>query len=282
MKLILIFLLSLPLVADIETVTVKKDISYRAPSQDSYQTERCKLDLYLPPSRDFPTIVWLHGGGLESGTKDDPKNITIAQRLGKEAVAIAMVNYRLHPQAKYPAYVEDTAAAVAWVVENIEEHGGNSKKVFLGGHSAGGYLTLMVGMDPRWLKAHGLERTALVGLIPFAAQTMTHYTVREERFGYDDPFTITADDAAPVRYAGLEGIPPTHFVWADKDAPARAEENAYLAALMKGAGHEAVTTEVISDRNHASVAHKMAEIDDPAARSLLRFVHRLATERTPE
>ena len=276
MKIILSLLLALPLFAEVENGTVKKNLAYYEQSDDSYQNERCKLDLYLPSSKDFPTLIWFHGGGLKGGHKDGPKNVAIAQRLSEEGIAVAMVNYRLHPKVKYPTYVEDTAAAVAWTLTNIAKQGGNPKKVFLGGHSAGGTLTLMVGLDPRWLQVHNLQRSDLKGLIPVAAQTMTHYTIRDERFGTNNPFTITADDASPVRYAGLKGIPPTHILWADNDAPARAEENAYLAAVMKGAGHQMVSTQEIPNRGHSSIAHKMAEKNDPCARSLLEFIHRLS------
>lgn len=280
MKLLLSLCLTLPLFAETTTSIIKKNIAYHNESENSYKNERCKLDLYLPTSNDFATVIWLHGGGLKNGSKDNPKDIAIAERLSQDSIAIAMVNYRLHPKAKYPAYVEDTAAAVAWIINNIAEQGGDPKKIFLGGHSAGGYLTLMVGMDPRWLAVHNLKRNDLIGLIPVAAQTMTHYTVRDERFGSNNPFTITADDASPVHYSGLKGIPPVHFLWADNDAPARAEENAYLAAVMKGAGHKAITSKVVANRNHSSVAHHMANLADPGARSLLNFVHRLSNEKT--
>lgn len=278
MKTFLFLLLALPLFADLTTVTLKKDLSYHPESNDPYQNERCKLDLYLPSSRNFATLVWFHGGGLENGSKDTPTNIAIAQQLSKQAIAVVMVNYRLSPKAKYPSYVEDTAAAVAWTLANISEHGGDPKKVFLGGHSAGGYLTLMVGMNPRWLAAHDLERNQLAGLIPVSAQTMTHYTVREERFGSDNPFIITADDASPVRYANEKGIPPTLILWADNDAPARAEENAYLAAVLKGAKNTTVQTAVITNRNHSSIAHRMSDINDPGAREVIKFI-RLNTEK---
>ena len=274
-RIFLSIFLTLPLFAKVETVTIKKDISYHESTTDAYQNTRCQLDLYLPPSKNFATLIWLHGGGLKGGSKDNARNSAIAKNLAKQSIAVVMVDYRLHPKAKYPAYVKDSAAAVAWTIANIAKHGGDSKKVFLGGHSAGGYLTLMVGMDPRWLKAHQLERSDLLGLIPVAAQTMTHYTVRDERYGSNNPFTITADDASPVRYAGLEGIPPTHILWADQDAPARAAENSYIAAVMKGAGHKAVTTEEIADRNHSSVAHKLAESDDPGSASILRFMNQI-------
>ncbi|MGJ8723315.1 MAG: alpha/beta hydrolase [Roseibacillus sp.] len=277
--LLLFSLFILPLFAEIEAVMVKRDIPYSKKTDNTYQNERCKLDLYLPKrKKGFSTLIWLHGGGLKSGKKDDPRNIAIAQHLCEQGLAIAMVNYRLHPKAEYPAYVEDTAAAVAWTLANISEQGGDPKKVFLGGHSAGGYLTLMIGMDQRWLAAHDLERNSLAGLIPVAAQTMTHYTVRKERFGSDNPFIITADDAAPVRYANEEGIPPTLILWADNDAPARAEENAYLAAVLKGAKNTQVTTDEVPDCGHSSIAHNMARPNDPGAQSILRFIAKITTE----
>lgn len=276
MKLLLSLLFALPLFAEIEAVTVKKDIAYREQPDDSYQSERCKLDLYLPPSNNYATLIWLHGGGLENGSKDDAKNIAIAQGLSNESIAVTMVNYRLSPKAHYPAYLEDTAAAVAWTLANIAEQGGDPKKVFLGGHSAGGYLALMVGMDPRWLAAHDLERNQLAGILTTSAQTMTHYTVRKERFGSNNPFLITADDASPVRYGNQEGIPPTLILWADNDVAARAEENAYLAAVLQGAQNTTVETALITDRNHSSIAHQMANPKDPAAAKLLRFITRFS------
>lgn len=277
MKFFFFFIFSLNSIihAEVETVSVVKDISYYAAAEDEYQNNRCKLDLYLPTQKNFATVIWLHGGGLKGGSKDQKNTIAIGKQLARSGVAIAMVNYRLHPKASYPAYVQDTAAAVAWVIGNISKHGGDSKQVFLGGHSAGGSLTLLVGMDPRWLKEHDLKRSDLTGLIPLSAQTMTHYTVRKERYGSDNPYAITADDASPVHYAWLKGIPPTFILWADNDSPARAEENIYLASVLKGAGHTDVRTKEIKDRNHSSIAHHMARPNDSAAKEILDFVKQM-------
>ena len=282
MKTLLFLLAALPLFSEPSLTSIQKNISYRPEGTDSYQNERCKLDLYLPEKKkDFPTLIWLHGGALRNGHKDDPRNIAIAQHLSEQGLAVAMVNYRLHPKAEYPAYVEDTAAVVAWTLANISKQGGDPKKVFLGGHSAGGYLTLMVGMDPRWLKVHDLERSDLAGLVPVAAQTMTHYTVRKERFGSPNPFFITADDAAPVHYSNLKGIPPTHILWAENDAPARAEENAYLAAVLTGAQNTQVSTAEIPDCSHSSIAHNIANPNDPGAQSILAFIKKIIAGPMP-
>ena len=101
--------------------------------------------------------------------------------------------------------VGDAAAAVTWTQAHIAEHGGDARRLFVGGHSAGGYITLMLGMDPHFLHDAGLEPSAIAGFIPIRGQTMTHYTVRGER-GIGK-FTVIADEAAPVHFARQETPP---------------------------------------------------------------------------
>ncbi|MBK1832699.1 alpha/beta hydrolase [Roseibacillus ishigakijimensis] len=269
---LLLFASLLPLLAEPVLPQPLKNISYLEDDDDPYRQERCQLDLYLPGSKSFPTLIWLHGGGLKGGRKDGEADQAIARALAEDGIAVAMVNYRLSPRAKYPAYLEDTAAAVAWTKKEIARHGGDPNRIYLGGHSAGGYLALMVGMDARWLQAHQLVRSDLAGLIPVSGQTMTHYTVREERFGSDDPFSITADAAAPVHYASRSGIPPLLVLWADNDMPARAEENAYLVALLKGAGQTEITGLQIANRDHGSIAFEIANAGDPARAAINTFL----------
>ena len=240
-------------------------------SLSSYEKQRCLLDVYLPKEgKDFATLVWFHGGGLTAGSKDADSTKKVAQGLAQSGVAVVVPNYRLSPQAKYPAYIEDATAAVAWTLQNIGKHGGDTKRVFVGGHSAGAYLTLMLGMDAHYLAAFGLKPQQLAGLVPVSAQVMTHYTVRKER-GISK-FSVTADEAAPVRYADVKNLPPILVLCADKDMPARAEENVYLVALMKGAGNKRVTLQVIADRNHGSVGNNIANEGDPARLAILKFM----------
>lgn len=247
------------------------DLPYkRGDKLTDYERERCKLDLYLPAgAKAFPTLVWFHGGGMTGGVKNGKDTVALARSLAASGVAVASVNYRLSPKATYPAYIEDAAAAFAWVRAHIAEHGGDAQRVFIGGHSAGGYLTFMLGLDARYLRAHGLELTAIAGLIPVSGQTMTHYTVRKERgIGM---FTITADEAAPVFHARKD-TPPMLVLYADKDMAARAEENAYLVATLKGAGNTNVTGLLQHDRNHGTIASRIAETGDPARQAILEFI----------
>lgn len=248
------------------------DVLYKSGgSLSTYEQQRCKLDVYLPKGgKGFATLVWFHGGGLTGGNKDADSTKKVAQGLARSGVGVVVPNYRLSPQAKYPAYIEDATAAVAWTLQHIAQQGGDTQRVFVGGHSAGAYLTLMLGMDAHYLAAFGLKPQQLAGLIPVSAQVMTHYTVREER-GIAK-FSVTADEAAPVRFADVKNLPPMLVLCADKDMPARAEENVYLVALMKGAGNKRVTLQVIADRNHGSVGNNIANEGDPARVAILEFM----------
>ena len=134
------------------------------------------MDIYYPANRkDFATIVWFHGGGLTGGSKELPDG------LKNQNLCIIGVNYRLSPKVKAPAYIEDAAAAIAWAFKNIEKYGGSASKIFVSGHSAGGYLTLMTGLDKQYLSRHGIDANQIAGLIPLSAQTITHFNIRDQR-----------------------------------------------------------------------------------------------------
>ena len=134
-----------------------KDISYyekNAPAQGNveYRNERCKLDLKTPDKRvKFPTLVYFHGGGLKAGGK------STLPIIDTQFVATATVNYRLSGErASCPDYIYDAAAAVAWVIKNIEKFGGDPGQVYVSGQSAGGYLTAMICLDKRYLENFGI------------------------------------------------------------------------------------------------------------------------------
>lgn len=136
-----LFLWAFNLVA--QEYTLLENVSYYGENlSDSYQSERCKLDLYYPKGiKNFPTVVWFHGGGLKAGNKSVP------EQLKEKGIAVVAVNYRLHPKVKAPVYIEDAAAALAWTFRNIAKHGGDPDKIIVSGSPAGGYLTLMVGLE---------------------------------------------------------------------------------------------------------------------------------------
>lgn len=241
---------------------IKKDVLYRdgSPQLDDYQRERCLLDIYHPPTRGFATIVWFHGGGLTSGEKSFPKGL---QNRGH---AIVAVNYRLSPKVKVTESLDDAAASVAWVMAHIEEFGGDRKRIFVSGHSAGGYLTSMIGLDPYWLGRHQADANDIAGLIPYSGHAITHFTARKER-GIDANRPII-DELAPLFHV-RKNAPPILLITGDreKELLGRYEENAYLFRMLKVSGHKDVTLFELDGYGH--------DMTDPAHPLLLDFVKRI-------
>lgn len=246
----------------------QKGVPYKTGADlDPYEAERCKLDLYLPEKREqFATLVWFHGGGLTAGDKGEVFTQKIARALASEGIAVAAVNYRLSPKVSYPAYIEDAAASTAFVHQQIAARGGNPSRVFVGGHSAGGYLTLMLALDDRYLKQAGVEPAAIAGYFPVAGQTVTHSTVRKER-GLSRE-VIVVDEAAPLRWVKQQ-TPLLVLIVADQDMAMRVEENELLQAALASAGNKQSSLHIIAGRNHGTVASEIATPDDPARKLIL-------------
>jgi len=252
-------------------VTVHENIAYRSGSGLSdYERSRCALDLYLPKGvADFPVIVWFHGGNITAGDKAEETQVAIAQSLAARGIGVASVNYRLSPHVSFPAYIEDAAASVAWVLDHITEYSGDADNVFVSGHSAGGYLAAMVGIDGRYLGAHGYGLDDLAGMIPVSGQMVTHGTVRNER-GLPESRPIV-DAAAPVYHVSPEA-PPWLAIAGSEDVPARPEENSYFIAALKAVDHTDARYLEFSGRNHGTIVSRIPESDDPVARAIVDFV----------
>jgi len=221
---------------------------------DKYKNERCRLDLYYPKkSTNFPTVVWFHGGGLRGGNRFIPKE------LKNKNIAIAAVNYRLYPKINSPVYIEDAAAAVAWVFKNIHKFGGDPDLLFVAGHSAGGYLTSMVGLDKKWLAKYKIDANKIAGLIPFSGHTITHFTVREER-GISGKQPII-DNLAPLFYVRPDAS-PLILITGDRELElfGRYEENAYLKRMMIVSGHKKTELYELQGFDHGEMVKPAYEI----------------------
>lgn len=228
----------------------KENIHYYSDTinkSDNYINERCVLDIYFPKKvKNYATIVWFHGGGLTSSHKEIPKN------LKKKGIAIIGVNYRLHPKVKAPKYIEDAAAAVSWAFNNIEKYGGNKSLIFVSGHSAGGYLASMIGLDKSYLNAHNIDANKIAGLIPFSGHTITHFTVRKE-MGIPGTQPIV-DNLAPLYHVRADA-PPLLLITGDRELEmlGRYEENAYLMRMMKVVGHKKTKILELDGYNHGGM-----------------------------
>ncbi len=232
---------------------------------DAYIRERCVLDIYYPTDKkNFSTIIWFHGGGLTQGQKEIP------EALKNRGVCVIGVNYRLYPKVKSPTYIEDAASAVAWTIKNINRFGGDSTLVFVSGHSAGGYLASMVGLDKRWLDQFEIDANQIAGLIPFSGHAITHFTVRQER-GIPGTQPII-DDLAPL-YHVRKDAPPLLLITGDRELEmlGRYEENAYLMRMMRVVGHQDTRLLELDGYGHG--------MTEPAFPLLLKEVERVSGKK---
>ncbi|WP_416337307.1 alpha/beta hydrolase [Galbibacter sp. EGI 63066] len=224
------------------------------------------MDLYYPTDiKDYPTVVWFHGGGLTGGSKELP------EALKNKKIAVVGVNYRLNPKVKAPKYIEDAAAAVAWVFKNIKNYNGDPNLIFVSGHSAGGYLTSMIGLDESYLKAFDVDANAIAGLIPFSGHTITHFTVRKER---GIPGTQAIVDSLAPLYHVRDDAPPLLLITGDRELEmlGRYEENAYLMRMMKVVGHKETTLYEMDGYGHG--------MTQPAFPLLINEVQRIVERKT--
>ncbi|MCF8358173.1 MAG: alpha/beta hydrolase [Prolixibacteraceae bacterium] len=261
---IIIFLFEIHATAQETSYKNIENIHYypkRVTRADAYINERCLLDIHYPENiENFATVVWFHGGGLQHGSKYTPEDLT------EKGIAVVAVNYRLYPQVSPVTCIEDAAASVAWVFNNIEKYRGDSTKIFLCGHSAGGYLALMVGMDKSWLASHQIDANHIAGLIPYSGHTITHLAVRHSQgIAQEQP---TIDSLAPLFHVRPDA-PPLLMITGDRELEmlGRYEENAYMYRMMKVVGHTETRLMELDGYDHG--------MEYPAHPLLLKEINRI-------
>ncbi|MCP9752894.1 alpha/beta hydrolase [Ferruginibacter sp. HRS2-29] len=267
----LLFFLLLMISAKIqaqETYNTVRNIHYYSDSinqKDAYINTQCTIDIYYPKNKkDFATIVWFHGGGLTGGNKEIPA------ALMEKGYAVIGVGYRLLPKAKAPSYIEDAAAAVAWAFQHIESYGGKSDLIFVSGHSAGGYLGMMITLDKSYLGKYGIDANRIAGLIPFSGQAISHFTIRGEQAIKETQPVV--DKYAPLYFVRADA-PPILLITGDREMEllGRYEENAYLNRMMKLTGHKQTRLYELQGYDHGGMAQ-------PAFPLLLREVKQIAKQ----
>ena len=233
---------------------------------DPYKRERAVLDVYCPSGNAElkSTLVWFHGGGLTRGNKYVPSG------LKNQGICVVSANYRLYPKVNPPGFIQDAAAAVAWVFNNIEDYGGRSELIFVSGHSAGGYLASMLGLDKRWLKRFEIDSDQIAGVMPLSGHTITHFTIRKHR-GIANTQPVV-DEYAPLFHVRADA-PPFLLITGDREREllGRYEENAYLMRMMRVSGHEQVRLYELEGYGHRMV--------DPAIPLVLAEIKRIKSAK---
>ncbi|MCF0181821.1 MAG: alpha/beta hydrolase [Muribaculaceae bacterium] len=240
------------------------DIAY-SPSLDAYAQERCKLDVYYPQGQTGrPVVIWLHGGGIEGGNKHLPVE------LKEKNMVVVMPNYRLLPHVPVDSALTDAAAAMAWTLRHAQEFGGDPTQIYVSGHSAGGYLLTMVGLEKKWMARYGEDPDKFKALIPFSGQMITHFNHR--KMHGISPLRAIVDEYAPL-YHVRKDCPPLLLISGDREIEmlGRYEENAYMYRMMKLCGHPAVYLYELGGHDHVAMA-------GPAFHIMLKYIY----ENTPK
>ena len=168
-------------------------------------------------------------------------------------LVVVAPNYRLVPNVSVDSCIDDAAEAVAWVFENAAKYGGDPSKIFVTGHSAGGFLTSMIGLDKTRLAHYGIDADSIAGLIPYSGQVITHFSDRKSKgIGELTPFV---DKNAPLFHVRKDA-PPYIIITGDAETElfGRYEENLYMWRMMKLAGHPDVDIYKIDGYNHGEMA----------------------------
>jgi acetyl esterase/lipase len=217
---------------------------------------RQKLDVYVPtqPAASSPVVIFFYGGSWQSGSRSE--YLFVGEALASKGITVVIPDYRLAPGVVYTDILKDCADATAWVFANIQKYQGNPNKVFMSGHSAGGYNAAMMAIDPEWLAPHGIKTSQFKGLIGLAAP-VNFLPVTDEDIKPIFLSPNTPDSSMPINHVtGHE--PPTLLLAAQKDTFVYPERNSeQLAAKMRAAG-DTVTVKIYQRVTHTTLIGAMA------------------------
>jgi len=219
-----------------------------------------KLDVNLPDGQAKAVFVYYHGGGLEAGSKT--ASAVYHKYLTDRGVCVIDVNYRMYPDAKYPEFISDAADAVVWAKENLSKYN-LPDKIFVGGSSAGGYLSMMLCFDEKYLAERGIDAKSLSGFVHDAGQPTTHFNILRER-GLDTRRVII-DEAAPLYHIGRNGCECTNmlFIVSDNDMKNRYEQTMLTLSTLDHFGYDKnKISHMVVQGKHCAYCHKTDENGD--------------------
>ena len=201
-----------------------------------------------------PVVVFFYGGNWRMGKRGD--YAFVGEALASRGILAVIADYRLYPEASYPGFLEDSAAAVAWTARRVRSYGGNPERLFVMGHSAGAYNAAMLALDARWLGTQGMKPSALRGWIGLAGP-YDFLPVENPDVKPVFHFPDTPASSQPVNHVGA-GAPPALLIVSEKDSlvnPARNTGN--LASRLREAGVE-VETIAYGRTSHATLVAAMS------------------------
>jgi acetyl esterase/lipase len=240
---------------------------------------RTRLDLYSPGgSKDRPVVIWVHGGAWQIGDKRLVQAKTKA--FNEHGYVFVSVNYRFHPAVTYKEQAGDIAQAIRWVKDHAREHGGDSGRIFLMGHSAGAHLVALVGTDGRYLEGAGLKLSDLSGVILLDGagydipRQIRQTLLPRLKAMYTNVFTedeATQKDASPITHVARgKGITPFLILHVASRRGSKAQSEG-LAEMLCEAGVEAKVLPA-EGKTHLTINRELGEPDDAPTREVFEFL----------
>ena len=217
---------------------------------------RQALDLYAPirsdagPRPRLPIIVFIYGGSWQSGDKNGYS--FVGRALASRGFLVAIPNYRLVPQGRYPAFLQDNAAAVRWMIANAARHGGDPDRIVIVGHSAGAYNGSMLALDPRWLGGEWRAVRGFVGLAGPYDFLPLDGPVTKAAFGQEPQLATTQ----PIQFASRDD-PPTLLLHGAKDTTVFPRNSEKLRDRLTSAGVDA-RIRIYPELGHISILTAIA------------------------
>ena len=222
-------------------------------------------DVYLPPAdlprpaHGWPVVVFFHGGSWVRGHRSEYR--FVGQALASRGMVAVMADYRLYPEVKYPEFLRDGAALVAWVLQQAPTWQADAHQVFTMGHSAGAYNAAMLAVDPRWLGEVGLSPQALAGWIGLAGPyDFLPIEDVEVKPVFDHPHS--PPDSQVVFHARVGG-PPAWLAYAPQDPYVNPQVNSIrLGERLRALGVPSTLREV-AQANHVSLVGMLSPVLSP-------------------
>jgi acetyl esterase/lipase len=248
--------------------------------------DRNVLDIYTPAgAKNMPVLFWIHGGGWQqgdkSGVQEKPRAFT------EKGFVFVATNYRLLPNVDMGTLIRDVAKCIGWVCKNIAAHGGDPKRIFVAGHSAGAQLAAILCTDDRYLKAEGVPFAALKGCVPVDGDTYDIPAIIETaetrlrahgmpmpKFGHREKFgndpAMHRDFSAVTHVAKGKDIPP-FFILHVANHPDNSAQAQRFGAVLKDAG---IPVKVFGakETTHTRINAELGLPDDLATKELWAFM----------
>ncbi|HSA80738.1 MAG TPA: alpha/beta hydrolase [Geminicoccaceae bacterium] len=231
------------------------DGGYRVEGDLAYGAlPRQRLDVYVPDglAGPAPVAVFFYGGRWESGNKEQFR--FVGQALAARGFITVIPDYRRYPEVRFPTFVEDGAAAVAWVGRNIGRFGGDPAQVHLMGHSAGAHIAALLALDRRYFAAAGTESDIIQSFIglagPYDFLPLTSATLKR---------IFAADDMAetqPITFAD-GNAPPALLLHGENDGTVLPANSERLAAALAAAGNR-VEIKLYPNLDHVALVAALA------------------------